>query len=52
VAPFLQLLTSQYIDDRDGVANVLNTEFREHGEQYREAWLAWRKFYGSADGDQ
>ena len=49
VAPFMKLLTSQYIDDRDGVCDVTENELREHGELYREAWLAWRHLRGPMD---
>jgi WD40 repeat protein len=49
VAPFLTLLTSQYIDDQDGIDDVTETEFRRHGERYREAWLAWRRSSGAVN---
>jgi WD40 repeat protein/tRNA A-37 threonylcarbamoyl transferase component Bud32 len=49
VAPFLKLLTSQYIDDQEGIDDIPETEFRRHGELYREAWLAYRQSHGAAE---
>jgi WD40 repeat protein len=52
VAPFMKLLTSRYLDERDGLDDVAETEFREHNELYREAWLAWRRTCGKIESDK